>query len=267
MGMSGALSTARSPWDIQRSVLYALFLREVKTRFGGRWLGVYWALLDPLSQVLVLSVLLGTLHRAANPGIDPPVFLITGIVPFYLFRSVSTRLMDGVDANRALFGYRQVHPIDTLLSRALLEGGLYVAVSLVMFIGYGFFGLLWYPARPLELLALGTVLSAGAFGLGLVLAVATHPMPQSRAFVRVAFLLMYLVSGPMTPVNLVPSEWLPWLLLNPLLHVVELSRAYFIPGYRLIDGIDFGYVAACALVALAAGLALYRLRRQHLLAD
>jgi len=175
--------------------------------------------------------------------------------------------MDGVDANRALFGYRQVHPIDTLVTRALLEGGLYVVVSVVMFTGYGFFGLPWYPVRPLELMALGAVMSAGAFGLGLVLAVLTHPMPQSRAFVRVAFLLLYLVSGPMTPVNFAPAEWLPWLLMNPLLHLVELSRAYFIPGYRLIDGIDFGYLTACALVALATGLALYRLRQQHLLTD
>ena len=38
----------RQGYAVQHAVLYALLLRELKTRFGGRWLGVYWALLEPL---------------------------------------------------------------------------------------------------------------------------------------------------------------------------------------------------------------------------
>ena len=29
----------RSPWEIQRAVIFALFIRELQTRMGGRWLG------------------------------------------------------------------------------------------------------------------------------------------------------------------------------------------------------------------------------------
>ncbi|UUX94120.1 ABC transporter permease [Aquabacterium sp. J223] len=247
-------------------MLFALLLRETKTRFGGRWLGVYWALLDPLAQVLVMTVLLGSLHRSALPGVEPAVFLFAGILPFYLFRNVSLRLMEGIDANRALFGYRQVKPIDTLAARMLLETAVYLAVSALMLGGFAITGLPWAPARPLELLGLGGVLCAGAFGLGLALAVLTHPFPQTRSVVRVVFLVLYLVSGALTPIQLVPQPWRSWLLLNPLLHLVELSRAFFIPGYRLVEGIDAGYLSFWMLVAVSGGLGLYHLHRHRLLA-
>jgi hypothetical protein len=46
-----------------------------------------------------------------------------------------------------------------------------------------------------------------------------------------------------------------------------LSRSYFTPNYRPVEGVSLNYVAACALVALAAGLALHHVRRHELLLD
>ena len=58
---------------------------------------------------------------AAMPGLEFPVFLVTGMIPFLLFQNLSNRLMDAVEANRGLFAYRQVKPLDTLVSRAMVE--------------------------------------------------------------------------------------------------------------------------------------------------
>lgn len=256
----------REGFAVQRAVLYALLLRELKTRFGGRWLGVYWALLEPLSQIVLLTLLLGTLHRLVLPGVDYPVFLLTGIVPFYLFKNLALRLMDGIDSNRSLFGYRQVKPLDTLIARALLEIGLYGTISLLMFAAFSAFDMPFWPTHPLENFALAIAVVVGGAGLGLGLAVATDTFPQLRSFVRIVFLPLYLLSGVMAPLHVVPTQYWPLLLLNPLVHVVELSRALFLPNYRLLEGVSPGYVAACALVALAAGLALYQVRRQQLMA-
>jgi capsular polysaccharide transport system permease protein len=257
----------REGYAVQHAVLYALLLRELKTRFGGRWLGVYWALLEPLAQVVLLSLLFGTLHDIILPGIDYPVFLLTGIVPFYLFRSLAMRLMEGIDSNRSLFAYRQVKPIDTLVARALLEIGVHGVISLLMFGIFSTLGMQWWPSHPLEILVLGMGVVAGGVGLGLTLAVATANFPQLRSFARIVFLPLYLLSGVMAPVHVLPSEYWPLLLLNPLLHVVELSRAMFLPSYRLLEGVSASYVAWCALVALATGLALYHARRQQLMAQ
>jgi len=264
---TAAERSRRNPFDVQRAVLFALLLRELKTRFGGRWLGVYWALLDPLAQVAVFTVLLGGFHRIVLPGIDYPVFLLTGLVPFYLFRNIAMRLMEGVDSNRALFAYRQVKPIDTLIARALLEIGIYGAISVLMFGAFSTLDMQWWPHRPLETFALGALIVAGAFGLGLCLAIGTNNFPQTRAVFRVIFLILYMVSGVMTPLRVAPSEWWQLLMLNPLVHMTELSRAYFLPNYRVVDGISAVYVAASALVALTTGLAMYHVRRHDLLSD
>lgn len=258
---------ARSPFAVQRGVLHALLVRELKTRFGGRWLGVYWAVLDPLAQVLVLALLLGTLHRAVLPGLDYPAFLLTGIVPFYLFRNLAVRGMDGIDANRALFGYRQVRPLDTLIARTAIETWLYALVSAISLVLFATLGRPWQPGRPLEILGLGVVVVAGGFGLGLLLAVATDPLPQLRGFVRLLFMPLYFLSGVITPITVAPVDWWPVLMLNPLLHVVEVSRGLFFADYRVVDGLGVGYPALCALVVLVAGLAAYRVRRQQILAN
>jgi ABC-type polysaccharide/polyol phosphate export permease len=50
-------------------------------------------------------------------------------------------------------------------------------------------------------------------------------------------------------------------LLNPVLHLVELSRLYFIPNYTAVAGISLAYPAAWALVVAALSMSLYRVYR------
>jgi capsular polysaccharide transport system permease protein len=59
---------------------------------------------------------------------------------------------------------------------------------------------------------------------------------------------------------------LPWLLWNPVLHALEVSRAFFFSGYRAVPEASSALVSASALIALALGLSLYRVRRHRLLA-
>lgn len=257
----------RSAWEVQRSVLFALFLREAKGRFGGRWLGAFWILLEPLAHLSLLMLIFGSVRGRLLPGIEFPVFLLVGLIPFFVFRSLALRLMGAVDANRGLFGYRQVKPLDTLASRAVLEIAVYAVVSLTMLLALGWLGFQWMPAEPLELLWVIASVAVLGFGLGLLFAVATDELPNFRAFIRILFMPLYLLSGVMFPVSALPPEVLSWLLWNPVLHAVELCRGHFLPQYHVIPAVNAGYLAMCSLLALAGGLSLYRVRRHRLLAS
>lgn len=258
--------SARSPWQIQRAVLYAIIVRELQTRFGGRWLGAIWFVLEPLAHVLLLLAVFGFLHRRVAPGMPYPVFLVTGLLPFFAFRSVATRLMDAVDANRGLFAYRQVKPMDAFVSRALLELGLYSTVYIVTLALLAWIGFDALPARPLEMLGILAALIVFGVALGVIFAVATDEVPQLRPFVRMAFFPLYFLSGVIFPVRAIPPEYIPLLLWNPLLHFVELARAFFFERYALLPGIDHGYALAWPIFSLALALALYRARRLRLVA-
>lgn len=41
-------------WEVMRRLIFALFLREIRTRFGKYQLGYAWALLEPVSSIAVL---------------------------------------------------------------------------------------------------------------------------------------------------------------------------------------------------------------------
>lgn len=256
----------RSPWAIQRAVLFALLLRELKTRFGGRWLGAIWVVAEPLAHVLVMMLLFGYWRQRVLPGVDYVMFLITGLMPFFMFKSLALRLMEAIDANRALFGYRQVKPMDALISRAVLEIGIYSLVYLLVLGLLAWLGLQVMPDHPLELIAVSGALLVGGFGTGLTLAVLTNDLPQARMLVRIAFFPLYLISGVVFPLHSLPVDAAQWLLWNPVLHALEVSRHFYFNGYQSIPQASGAFVAAFALTMLGLGLSLYRVRRQRLLA-
>jgi capsular polysaccharide transport system permease protein len=255
----------RSAWEIQRAVLFALLLRELKTRFGGRWLGAVWVLAEPLAHILLMMLILGYWRARLLPGVDYVMFLVTGLLPFFMFKSLALRLMEAVDANRGLFGYRQMKPMDTLVSRAVLETGLYSLVYLAVLVLMAWLGLRVVPAHPLELIAISTALLAGGFGVGLMLAVLTDDLPQARGLVRIVFFPLYLMSGVVFPLHTLPEDVLPWLLWNPVLHALEVSRGYYFNGYQPLAQASASVVGAFALLTLSLGLSLYRVRRQRLI--
>lgn len=256
----------RKSWQIQRTVVFALFLREIKTRFGGRWMGIFWVLLEPLAHVLLMMAMFGVMHRAAAPGIEYPVFLVTGLLPFFAFKGLALRLMDAVDSNRGLFGYRQVKPMDALLSRALLETALNAVVYLIALALLGWIGFQFLPARPLELMATGFLLLVLGAALGTAFAVATNELPQTRSFIRIAAFPLYMLSGVIFPVHAIPADYHVYLLWNPVLHLIELSRASFFSQYVLVQGINIEYPLAWCLLATMGALSLYRVRRLSLIA-
>lgn len=256
----------RTPWDIQRAVWFALLQRELKARFGGRWLGGFWVLFEPLAHIGYLIVLFGSLRHRFMPGISFELFLLTGLVGFFMFRDASLRVMGSVDGSRALFGYRQVKPIDPVIARVGLDTLLHTVVFAVFVLIFEWAGVNATPARPLEVLACFVLLLAFGLGLGLLFVVLTDDVPQVRIVIRLAYLPLYLISGVIFPLNAMPPGLLDWLMWNPLLHLIERLRGFYFDQYVALPDASLGYAAQWALITLAAGMALYRLRRHRLLA-
>ena len=62
------------------------------------------------------------------------------------------------------------------------------------------------------------------------------------------------------------SEVTQYLLWNPVMHALEISRGLYFIGYRPTPHANAMFVAAFGLLALAFGLSLYRVRRERLVA-
>lgn len=254
----------RTPWEVQRAVLFALVLREMKGRAGGQWIGSVWTLFQPMAHVAVILISLGVLRGRYTPEGDYPVYLITGLMPYFLFKNLAMRLMDGVRSNRGLFAYRQVKPMDPLISRAVIEILLNlfvytVALCVLSAVGYGA-----WPQDLLAVLAVHALLALLGIGLGILLAVAGHERPRVRTFAGVAMGPLYVVSGVIFPLHVVPQPYLSWFMLNPLAHLLDLSRSAFFELHAPLPDVSLAYPAMFTLVLVTLALSMYRVNRLRL---
>ena len=137
----GEVRAPRTPLEVTLSVWRALFLREGVTRLAAGRAAWLWILLEPIVHVVFLMVVFSTLRSRVLSGADFAVFLALGVMGFHMFKNPTTRCMDAVNANRALFAYRQVKPVDAVIVRALLEGFIEFIVYLLVISGAAFVGM------------------------------------------------------------------------------------------------------------------------------
>jgi len=82
-----------------RNLLYLLSLKELRTRYKKSVLGWAWSLFNPLSQMLIFSVIFLYVFKAVPPIGDPsglknfPLYFLSGLLPFNFFSiSIATSI-------------------------------------------------------------------------------------------------------------------------------------------------------------------------------
>lgn len=256
----------RSSLAITRAVIFALLLREMQTRFGSRRMGAFWLMFEPIASIAVLMFIFTVVRARHVPGMDFPVFLLTGIVPFMMMRNIALKLMDSVEANRALFAYRNITIFDTYIARVLVECSIMSCVYAILLFVLGFwFGYdvsIAYPVQWFAALAHGVLF---AMGLGVFLSIIVQAMPNAKSFIRLLFMPLYLISGVVFPLWIIPHQYLPWVLWNPFAHLVDNMRSAVFVNYPVIPGVNVSYPLVITIVFLFAALGLYRVRKEALL--
>ncbi|CFQ33904.1 ABC transporter permease [Yersinia bercovieri] len=255
---------ARSGLEVQKAAVKALFLREIKTRFGKYRLGYLWAALEPMAHLLILLTIFGFIMHRTMPDISFPVFLINGIIPYFVFSNITNRSIGAIEANQGLFNYRPVKPIDTIIARAILEALIYAVVYVLLMVIVALVGEEFEVVKLTSLVLVWVLLVIFSCGVGLIFMVVGKTFPETEKFLPILIKPLYFISCIMFPLHSIPKEYWPYLLWNPIVHVVELCRAAVVPGY-VSEGVSLNYLAFCALVTLFVGLALYRNREEAML--
>jgi capsular polysaccharide transport system permease protein len=242
---------------IRRAVL-ALFLRELKTRFGKYRLGYLWAIASPAAQVAILVALREIVGARTTPDISFPVFLITGVVVFGLFSSIADRSLSAVAANSGLFNYRAIRPIDTVIARAILEFCISIGVYAVLMGIVAVLGeRVGIESMPM-LLVVFLVMSLFSFGVGLIFMVIGDAFVEADKILPLLTRVLFFVSGVFFSPQMVPSSYRDYMLWNPILHAIEIARHAVFPSYHIDPGVSLGYLMGATLIAVTLGMALYR---------
>jgi capsular polysaccharide transport system permease protein len=246
----------RSAFSITWSTWKALLLRETVNRLATGRAAWAWLLIEPLVHVAFMLAMFTAVHVTNIGGIDATLWLAIGLIAFFQFRRTANQCTNAISANRALFTYRQVKPVDTVLVRAACEGFLMLLVLIAAMCVLALLGHDVIPVDPLALLgALGGLWLTG-LGFGLVSSVAVELIPEMQRVIGFIMLPAYLMSGVMMQIGAIPEPWRGYLAMNPLVHGLETARLAFAPYYHTLGDLSLAYLYGWALILIFLGLAL-----------
>lgn len=257
---------ARSAFSIQRDVIFAIFLREMNSRFSGYTFGNIWILLEPIMMMVVFVTLFGLRGRGEFGYVEPAVFILAGFIPFrILWNSTMRQNMSALNGARGLMAYRQVRLFDLFLTRSIVEAGIFLTAGTILILGMAWLGFDAFPNDILGVLYYSFVLWVFAASFGMLACVLSEFAKELERFINVISMPLMFLSAVFYPMTIVPPQYREILAYNPLVHASELIREQWLPVY-VSPVADVSYFYAWTICLLALGLSSYRLRWRRMVA-
>jgi len=258
--------TKRQPLTIFKSVILALFLREVQTRFGSKKMGYFWAIWDAMSMVLVFVIVRGLIRGRDMPGVDYSVFLAIAFLAFFMWRNIVNQSMDCFESNKALYSYVQVKPFDTLVARFMVQV-IVTVLATVVFIGIGFYFKIDMTIQDYNMVFLSVVwLSVFGFGLGVFSAVVGLFYETFKTVMSFLMMPLMFMSAIFYSVDFIPAEYRYIVLYNPVTHFMEMLHGYY---FQALDTryVNYEYMFYWTFIPLFLGLILYRYSEKKIISS
>jgi lipopolysaccharide transport system permease protein len=252
-----------------RDLTVNLTLRELRGRYKRSALGWTWSLLNPLSTVLVFSVVFAFFLQIKPPVGHPSglhnfaMFLLCGLLPFNYLSNGMNGSLDALLANsnliRKVYFPREVLVVSTigsLLITFLVE----LSVLCVILLALGNMVLPWIPVLLL-LVAIQTVF---VLGIGLMLSVFNVYFRDVKHFIGIALMALFYSAPIVYPIKFVEDAakrtsfpLLRVYTLNPLVRLIDAYRAVLY-DLRFPAFSDVAYVTVWAVAMLGLGLLVFR---------
>jgi len=238
-------------------VVFALMIRESRTRYGKSDIGYLWAILEPLIQLLILwAVFTFMMGRHPPVAASMPVFLITGILPFFLFRSSVARGASAASSNTPLLTYPQVKVLDVIIARVLLDAATTLVVALIFIVGlkflYGEPFTSWID-HPLSGVMSLLGLLYFCMGVAVLSSGINRVFPPWQDIFGYVSRPLWITSGIFFTLDSLPHGARQYAKLNPVAHMLEWIRSACLPGFES-DHYSVVFVLTFATICLFIGL-------------
>lgn len=259
---------ARSLWR-HRDLAWQFTIRNIELRHRGSRLGHLWALINPLSSMVLYLVVFG-LFFGTTFGVLPKetkfdygLALFLGLSLFHVFGEIIA-ISPMLIVTNPNFVKKVVFPLEILpvaqIGAATFHLGMSLALILIASLfstaGLGW-STLWLPVVVLPYLLLALGLAWGLAALGVFL----RDIGQLAAFLSTAIMFASAVAFPPSRIwNVSEKLWLV-LRLNPLLQMHDLARRVVL-WHQPMPWSRLAYVYVCAIAVLLVGNALFNLLRR-----
>ncbi len=220
---------ARELWR-HRELLWLITQREIKVRYKQSVLGIVWAVLQPLSLMLVFTVFFSWFARIGSDGIPYPLFSYAALLPWTFFSTSLTFAIPSLIANShiitKIYFPREIIPLASVLAAFadfVIASGIFVLL------------LAFYRVPPtwnlLYVLPIVAIQIAFTTGVCLLLSALTVLYRDVRHTLPLAIQIWMFVTPILYPASVVPQRWRGWYFsLNPMAAIIDGYRRTVVQG-------------------------------------
>lgn len=238
--------------------------RDIRAKYKQTLFGVAWAVMQPLTLMVVFTFVFSLFARVPSDGLPYPIFSYSVLIFWICFASCITQGTIAMTANANLV--RKIYfPRETLLLAVMVSALVDLAIASVilagMFVYFGI-GITWAVLWVIPLLALQLLVVLTA--ILVTSAIQVHFRDVGHALPLLMQVWMY--ATPIAyPLSSVPEWLMPFYVLNPMVGIID--------GYRraLLHGAspEFGYlgIAFAVTLVLLVGAYLNFKRAERTFAD
>jgi lipopolysaccharide transport system permease protein len=237
-----------------RELLWVLTSRDIKVRYKQTILGAAWAIIRPVTTMVIFSVVFGQFARMPSDGYPYPIFVYAALLPWTFFAAAigasGHSLVGSAHLVSKVYFPRLIIPLSSI-GAGLVDLLVSVGILLLMMLWYGV-GWSWnLLAAPLLLLAVIFL----ALGVGTLLSALTVAYRDFTHLTPFVIQIWMYVTPVIFPASLVPPRW-HWLLYaNPMTGLVEGFRASFLG--KPFDVVGMAQSLAISIVIFAVGIAYF----------
>jgi len=227
-----------------RDLFYTLTVHRIKVRYKQSVLGLAWAILQPLSLMLIYTVIFSKIAKVPSEGVPYAVFAYAALLPWTFFSSSLTNATQGLVSHSQLvtkvYFAREILPL-TYVSAALFDFAVASTFLFALFFYYG----VGITINALYAIPILVLLTALATACSLFLS-AMQVRFRDIGVAMPLLLQLWMFATPVVyPLSAVPERLRGFYALNPLVGVIENFRRAVLQGVAP----DFYSLTISAVVA------------------
>lgn len=227
-----------------RELIMNFALREIKAKYKQAFLGVTWAIIQPLVLMGMMTIVFSYFARIPSEGLPYPLFLFVALLPWQLFSGTLSRGTGALTNQRALIT-KIYFPRESLILASLAAALVDFAIAGIVFVGL----LGYYRVAPTMnwLWVIPTFAIQMELSLGLMLILAPlNALYRDVGQAVPLFVQVWMYASPIVyPASLVPASLRPYYLLNPMAVIIESYRSAILRN----ETPDLPFLAFAALLA------------------
>ena len=244
-----------------RELLFTWAMRDFRVRYSQSILGAAWAILQPLSLMVIFSIIFSFFIKIPTGDIPYPIFVYTALLPWGFFSGALSTAIPSLVTNMNLVSKiyfpREILPLSAIMVSFidfLIASTVYVLMIFLYRFPVGLAILLVPGVLFIQILL--------TFGISLLASTIMVFYRDVRFVIPLVLQIWMYLSAIIYPVSVVPERFRPIFFLNPMAVFIDTYRRLILYN-QIPDWLYLGYATLfSSILTVVAYLYFKRMEKQ-----